>query len=90
MLRRLRRSRRETPAPPPWLAVAYARNQFEAEMLVQILRESDIPVYFRRTLGVDVPELFAAGARVLLVPADRADEAHEILESLQAAGDPAE
>jgi hypothetical protein len=70
--------------------VAHARNQFEAEMLVQILREADIPVYFRRTLGTDVPELFAAGARVLLVPADRAADAEDLLDSLQPAGEPAE
>jgi len=90
MLRRLRGTRRTTPSPPPWLAVAHARNQFEAEMLLQILRESDIPVSSRRSLGTDAPEAFAAGARVLLVAADRAAEAHEVLESLQPAGDPAE
>jgi hypothetical protein len=81
MFRWLRRRERE-PRPPPmeWRAVAWARHQPEAEMLAGILRDNGIPVFFRRSLGADVPDYLAAGARVLLVPADRALEAHALLD----------
>ena len=89
MLRWLRRTLRDPPPQPSWLAVAYARNQIEAEIILGILREYGIPAFFRRTLGVDVPELFATGARVILVPAERAQEARTLLEEMQD-GDDAE
>jgi bifunctional DNA-binding transcriptional regulator/antitoxin component of YhaV-PrlF toxin-antitoxin module len=66
------------------LAVAYARHQIEAEMLVDILRQHGIPALFRRTLGADVPEFQVGGARVILVPAERAVEARTLLESIEA------
>ena len=49
-------------------------------MLAGILRDSGIPVYFRRAGGVDVPDYLAGGARVLLVPEDRLLEAHALLD----------
>jgi hypothetical protein len=69
------------------LAVAYAHHQVEAEMLVDILRQHGIPGLYRRTMGVDVPEFQVAGARVILVPVERAVEARALLDSIEAGGE---
>jgi hypothetical protein len=70
-----------------WAVLTYAANQAEAELLTQLVDQQGIPVYFRRPLGQDVPDFLAAGARVLLVPADRLDEAREFFAALQADND---
>jgi hypothetical protein len=88
MLRWLRRTLTEPPPQPTWVAVAWARNQFEAEMIVDILHQYGIPAFFRRTMGADLPELFAAGPRVVLAAAERAEEATELLDSLDVGDDP--
>ena len=88
MLRWLRRSD-APPRQPSWLAVAHARNQFEAEMVVDILRQDGIPGFSRRSMGVDVPEFQVYGARVILVPAERAQEARALLDSIEGGDEPA-
>jgi hypothetical protein len=79
----LRRPQRTAPHRPRLLAIAYALHQPEAEMLVDILRQHGIPAFFRRALGIGDP-FPAGGARVLLVPAERALEARALLDSLEA------
>jgi hypothetical protein len=79
----LRRLLRGDPPAPEWVAVAFARHEPEAAMLAGILRDHDIPVFFRRTLGFDVPDMLAGGPRALLVPAGRAMEAHALLDPLE-------
>lgn len=73
--------RRREPEPPriPWVKVAFARHQPEAEMLASLLGQLDIPVLMRRTT-VDVPDMLAGGPRELLVPADRELEARALLD----------
>ena len=88
LLRWLRRTLTEPPPDPTWVAVAWARNQFEAEMIVDILRQSGIPAFFRRTMGADLPELFAAGPRVVLAATEHAEEAKDLLDSLDVGDDP--
>ena len=74
-----------------WVKVAFARHQPEAEMLANMLAELEIPVLVRRAT-VDVPDMLAGGPRELLVPADRALEAHALIDPVepleQDAGDP--
>ena len=64
MLRWLRRPQRTAPPGPRWLAVAYARHQVEAEMLLDILRQHGIPGFYRRTMGVDVPAFDDTGSEI--------------------------
>ncbi len=74
------RRRRQPPTQRPRLVrVAVAMHQPEAEMLAGLLEEFGIPVMIRRTT-FDVPDMLAAGPRELLVPEDRALEAHAILD----------
>jgi hypothetical protein len=79
--------RRRT-APPkarnPWVKVAFARHQPEAEMLAGLLAELEIPVLVRR--AVDVPDMLAGGPRDLLVPADRELEARALLDPMEPIG----
>lgn len=77
------RARRRRPPPTPWVKVAFARHQPEAEMLAALLGELDIPVLMRRAT-FDVPDMLAAGPRELLVPADRELEARALLDPLEA------
>lgn len=88
----LRRQPREPkPEPVRWVKVAFARYPPEAEMLANMLAELDIPVMVRRAT-VDVPDMLAGGPRELLVPADRALEAHALIDPIEPldddAGDP--
>lgn len=73
--------RRRDPGPPPerWVKVAFARHQPEAEMLVGLLAELEIPALVRRTT-IDVPDMLAGGPREVLVPADRELEARALLD----------
>jgi hypothetical protein len=77
---RRRRGRERPPDPPPWVAIAVARHQPEADLIVNMLREADVPAYHRRTIGFDVPDFVGFGAREVLVRADRADEARALLD----------
>jgi Putative prokaryotic signal transducing protein len=59
--------------------VARALNQSEAEFIEGLLLEEGIPCMVRRAPGFDVAEMFAAGARDVLVPASGAQAAREAL-----------
>ena len=63
--------------------MAWARHQPEAELLLGILRDHGIPAWFRRTGGVDVPDMLAGGPREILVPGAYALEAHALLDPLE-------
>jgi hypothetical protein len=51
-------------------------------MIEAILRDAGVPAFVRRMAGFDVPELLAGGPRDIMVPADRALEAHAIIDPL--------
>jgi hypothetical protein len=59
--------------------VVSAHHQAEAEMVQGILLEEGIPSMTRRSAGVDVPDMLAAGRRDILVPASGAQSAREVL-----------
>jgi len=59
--------------------VARALNQSEAEFIEGLLLEEGIPCMLRRAPGFDVAEMFASGARDVLVPASGAQAAREAL-----------
>jgi hypothetical protein len=59
--------------------VVSAHHQAEAEMVQGILLEEGIPSMTRRSAGVDVPDMLAAGRRDILVPASGAQVAREVL-----------
>ena len=61
------------------VAVAMGRNQAEAELIANLLLEEGIPSLVRRSAGADVPEMMAAGARDVLVPASGAEAARQTL-----------
>jgi len=61
--------------------VAHAMNQSEAELIQGLLREEGIPSFARRAAGFDVPDMLAAGPRDILVPAERAEEARDLLDA---------
>jgi hypothetical protein len=79
--------RRREPGPPPvrWVRVAFARHQPEAEMLVGLLAELEIPAMVRRTT-IDVPDMLAGGPREILVPDDRELEARALLDPAEPLG----
>jgi hypothetical protein len=51
-------------------------------MLVDILRQADIPSYARRHGSADVPEMMAAGPHVVMVPEDLALHAHALVDPI--------
>jgi hypothetical protein len=59
--------------------VAGAQNQTEAEFLQALLLDEGVPSVLRRTRGFDVPDFLAAGPRDVLVPAERAQVARDVL-----------
>jgi predicted amidophosphoribosyltransferase len=59
--------------------VARAQNQSEAELIEDLLLAHGIPSLLRRSAGVDVPDMLAAGARDVLVPESGAQAAREAL-----------
>lgn len=59
--------------------VAGASHQAEAEFIQGLLIEEGIPSMVRRSTGIDVPDLLAAGRRDVLVPASGAQAAREVL-----------
>jgi hypothetical protein len=73
------RSRHERPAP--FVRVAIALHEPEANMLISVLRESGIPAMQRRS-EFDNPGMLAAGPREILVPAEYELEARALLEPL--------
>lgn len=77
-----RRGTRSQP-PPRWVPLTHAQHQPEADLIVNMLRDSGIPAYNRRSMAFDVPDFFGFGARVVLVPADRLDEARLLLDPFE-------
>jgi hypothetical protein len=71
-----------------WVRVAIARNQPEAEMIQGMLGDAGIPAYVRRMAGFDVPDFLAGGPRDIMVPGDRAIEAHALIDPLDDAEEP--
>lgn len=69
-------------APEAWLVVAHVGNQPEGDMLVDILRQAEIPAFSRRQSWMDVPDLLAGGPRDVLVPAGHAEHARAVLEPI--------
>ena len=61
------------------VTVATGRNQTEADFIANLLLEEGIPSLVRRSAGADVPDMLAAGARDVLVPASGAQAAHQTL-----------
>jgi len=59
--------------------VAFARTQPEAEMLQGLLTEAGIPSMLKRSGGFDNPEFLPNGPRDVLVRADSATRAREVL-----------
>lgn len=80
-----RRERPPKPEPVRWVKVAFVRYPPEAEMLANMLGELEIPVIVRRAT-MDVPDMLAGGPRELLVPADRALEAHALIDPIEPVG----
>jgi Putative prokaryotic signal transducing protein len=78
---RQRRARKIKPqyAEGELVTVARALNQSEAEFIEGLLLEEGIPCMLRRSAGFDVAEMFASGARDVLVPASGAQAAREAL-----------
>ena len=77
MFRRGRRT--QAAAEPRWVILTVARHQPEADLIVNLLRDSDIPSYHRRGAGFDVPDFLAVGPRDVMVPPDLLDEARAVL-----------
>ncbi len=61
------------------VTVATGRNLSEADFISNLLLEEGIPSLVRRSAGADVPEMLAAGARDVLVPASGAEAARQTL-----------
>lgn len=63
----------------PLVKVVSAGHQAEAEMIQGLLLEEGVPSMVRRSAGVDVPDLLAAGRRDVLVPRSGVDVARDVL-----------
>jgi hypothetical protein len=48
-------------------------------MIEALLRDNGIPAMSRRAAGFDVPDFLAAGPRDILVPAEAAEAARDVL-----------
>lgn len=59
--------------------VAFARTQPEAEMLQGLLTEAGIPSMLKRSIGFDNPDFLPSGPRDVMVRADSAKRAREVL-----------
>jgi hypothetical protein len=59
--------------------IAFARNQIEAEMLQGLLSEAGIPSVLKRSLGFDNPDFLPSGPRDVMVNANHAQRARQVL-----------
>lgn len=73
--------RPDRPAPVRWVWVATGRNQPEADLLANILRQQEIPAYVRGRVAA-TPEMMALAPHEVLVPSDRALEAHALIDPM--------
>lgn len=72
--------RREPRAPETrWVILTVARHQPEADLIVNLLRDVDIPSFHRRDGGFDVPDFLAIGPRAVMVPQELLDEARAVI-----------
>ncbi|MEW6582136.1 MAG: hypothetical protein AB1416_05175 [Actinomycetota bacterium] len=76
------RRRGKRPDPVRLVRVAVGRHQPEAEMLADILRRASIPALVRG-LGAGTPEMLAAAPHEVLVPEERALEAHALIDPME-------
>jgi hypothetical protein len=63
----------------PLVKVVSAGHQAEAELIQGLLLEEGVPSMVRRSAGVDVPDLLAAGRRDVLVPRSGVEVARDVL-----------
>ena len=70
--------------------VAGGRNQAEAELIQNLLREEGIPSVVRRSAGFDVPDYLAGGPRDVLVTESAVRAAHDMLLDVDLAPPPPE
>jgi pimeloyl-ACP methyl ester carboxylesterase len=63
----------------PLVKVASASHQAEAELIQGLLLEEGVPSMVRRSAGIDVPDLLAAGRRDVLVPRSGVEVARDVL-----------
>jgi len=63
--------------------VAYGRNQAEAELLQGLLSEAGLPSVLKRSGGFDNPDFLAAGPHDVMVNAEAAPRAREVLAETQ-------
>ena len=70
--------------------VAGGRNQAEAELIQNLLREEGIPSVVRRSAGFDVPDYLAGGPRDVLVAESAVRAAHDMLLDVDLAPPPPE
>lgn len=66
----------------PWVLLTHARHQPEADLIVNMLDGVGIHAFHRRTMGFDVPDFLAMGARAVLVRASDLERAREQLAPL--------
>jgi hypothetical protein len=59
--------------------VAFARNQVEGEMLQGLLSEAGIPSVLKRSFGFDNPDFLAGGPHDVMVNAQAAKRARDLL-----------
>ena len=61
--------------------LTWAANLMEAEMIAGLLEQEGIKVLIRRPIGMDVPDLLAAGPRELFVDEEHYEAAAESVEA---------
>ncbi len=69
-----------TNEPVEWTKVAWAANQPEADLVVNLLREHRVAAFHRRAASADVPDFLGGGPRDILVARQDVDRAREILD----------
>lgn len=74
----------------PLVKVAYGRNQPEAELMQGLLSEEGIPSILKRSGGFDNPDFLAAGPHDVMVTAQVAPRAREVLAETMFEGEDAE
>ena len=72
-------------APVRWVWVATGRNQPEADMLANMLRGASIPAMVRGRVAA-TPEMMSLAPHEVLVPSDRALEAHALIDPMEPLG----